>query len=132
MNRFILSNEYMKYILLSTLILFVTLCIYNPVFASHSGPFSQRGVMGLKHSDADIMRSTWEALRDNNLVGVKKEWNNPKTGRSGSIEVLKNFTDEEGRKCKQLRYKYSRKGFADTFTFIMDRCLVSEGKWKFK
>lgn len=121
----------MKYILPTT-IFFVTLCVYNPVYASFGGPFSKRGVMDLKKEDAIIMRSNWEDLRDNNLVGVKKEWNNPKTGRSGSMEVLKNFTDEEGRKCKQMRYKFSRKGFADIFTFIMDRCLVSEGKWKFK
>ncbi len=132
MNRFILWSEYMKYILLPTLIFFVTLFICNPVFASFGGPFGLRGVMGLKHEDAIIMRSSWEELRDNNLVGVKKEWNNPETGRSGSIEVLKNLTDEEGRKCKQMRYKFARKGFADTYTFIMERCLVSEGKWKFK
>ena len=121
----------MKHILLTT-IFFAMLFIYNSVFASFAGPFSKRGVMGLKSEDAIIMRSSWKDLRDNNLIGVTKEWKNPKTGRSGSLEVLKNFTDEEGRKCKHMRYKFGRKGFADTFTFIMDRCLVSEGKWKFK
>jgi len=128
----------MKHILLSTILCFVALGIYSTVLelrSASANPFftgNVDGVMSLTKGDANIMKSKWEELRDNNLIGVKKEWSNPKTGRSGSIEVLKNFTDEEGRKCKNMRYKYSRQGYEHTYTFMMDRCLDSDGKWKFK
>jgi len=115
--------------------LIVTIFGSSPVFSSitsFTSPFGGDEVMGLKHEDVSVMRPIWEEMRDNNLVGVKKEWNNSTTGRSGSIEVLKNFTDEEGRKCKKMRYKFSRKGYKHTYTFLMDRCLISDGKWKFK
>jgi hypothetical protein len=113
----------------------ITIFSSSPVFSSitsFTSPFGGDEVMNLKHEDVSIMRPIWEEMRDNNLVGVKKEWNNSTTGRSGSIEVLKNFTDEEGRKCKQMRYIFSRKGYKHTYTFMMDRCLISDGKWKFK
>ncbi|TFH08055.1 MAG: hypothetical protein E4H07_08260 [Nitrosomonadales bacterium] len=123
----------MKHIFSSTMIFFAALYIYSPVFASSgAGPFGKNDVMSLTREDANIMKPNWEELRDNNLVGVKKEWSNPETGRSGSMEVLKNFIDEEGRECKKMRYTFVRKGFSDTFTFMMDRCLVSDGEWKFK
>jgi len=118
-------------------ILFFIVAIFSgsPVFAqitSFNSPFGGDGVMSLRHEDAKIMRPIWEKMRDNNLVGVKEEWDNSRTGRSGSIEALKNFTDEEGRKCKKMRYIFSRKGYEHTYTFMMDRCLISDGKWKFK
>jgi surface antigen len=126
----------MKRNLLSAMLFFAALCINSPILAALSsslaGPFGGDEVMSITWEDASIMKSNWEELRDNNLVGVKKEWNNPENGRSGSMEVLKNFTDEEGSKCKQMRYKFARKGFVQTYTFMMDRCLVSDGKWKFK
>jgi hypothetical protein len=118
-----------------TVFLMVTIFSSSPVFSaitSFTSPFGGDEVMNLKHEDVSIMRPIWEEMRDNNLVGVKKEWKNTITGRSGSIEVLKNFIDEEGRKCKNMRYIFSRKGYKHTYTFMMDRCLISDGKWKFK
>ena len=117
------------------LFLLGTIFSSNLVFAqitSFTSPFGGDEVMNLKHEDVSIMRPIWEEFRDKNIVGKEKKWSNSVTGRSGSIEVLGNFTDEEGRKCKKMRYKFSRKGFDHTYTFMMDRCLVPEGKWKFK
>lgn len=119
----------------SILFFMATILSSNLAFAqitSFTSPFGGDGVMSLQHEDVSIMRPIWEEFRDKNIVKVEKKWNNSVTGRSGSIEVLRNFTDEEGRECKKIRYKFARKGFEHTYTFMMDRCLISDGKWKFK
>ena len=91
------------------------------------------GTDAFKQSDLDMMHEGWERLVEEDTVNIPIFWSNPDTGHSGSQEVLKNYRDEDGLRCKTVKYVKESRHIKTLYTYTMERCLDErDGVWKFK
>ena len=66
--------------------------------------FLRNSVMSnFQQDDTDMMRKNVNEVLDSSDANAKKEWSNPRTGASGSAQVLDQFTASDGAPCKRLR-----------------------------
>ncbi|NQZ15073.1 MAG: hypothetical protein HRT94_09675 [Alphaproteobacteria bacterium] len=110
---------------------FITIIFVFSISSSNAQFFV--GTDAFKQSDLDIMHKNWERLVEEDIVNKPIIWSNPETGHSGSQEVLKNYNDEDGLRCKTVKYVKKSKHIKNVFTYLMEKCLdESDGVWKFK
>jgi hypothetical protein len=53
--------------------------------------------------DVDLMLKNADAALEAKEPQARREWSNPKTGATGSAEILREFTGTDGAPCKRLR-----------------------------
>ena len=61
-------------------------------------------------------------------VGTPVEWNNPATGASGSVKVLKAVDDREGLPCREVEVASQARKINNRSVQTM--CRVADGTWK--
>jgi len=71
--------------------------------------------------------NTVEAL-NHTADGDVRRWQNPKTGSSGEIGVVKSL-DRDGKRCRQTRVTNRARGYAES-TFDLLFCREADGTWK--
>jgi surface antigen len=78
--------------------------------------------------DRRLQGEAQEAVLASTDNGTKRGWDNPATGNSGSIELLRSFQSSDGRECKRIRITTQAgpsKGVA-----TMNMCRSGQGKWR--
>jgi surface antigen len=86
---------------------------------------------------AGLSKEDWVALhaaRDKALegaaaVGTKQAWSNPKSGNSGTIDIIDTLA-LDGMDCRSVRYDFSLKMKASNTTYLVHECKTGDGSWK--
>jgi 17 kDa outer membrane surface antigen len=60
---------------------------------------------------------------------TKGIWHNPKTGHSGTIDLL-HETKKDGRLCHLYRYTFKTGTNSDNTPYKLNWCKMSNGEWK--
>jgi hypothetical protein len=71
--------------------------------AANLGYLKNSPVAYFQQADTDLMLKNANEVLDSSDPNAKKDWSNPRTGASGSAQVLGQFTASDGAPCKRLR-----------------------------
>lgn len=77
--------------------------------------------------DFEIMKETGLKVLNESKEGETSQWQNPQTGHSGSIQLIKNMNTKE-RTCKKLQIINQTAERYGKSVFVF--CLQEDGKWK--
>lgn len=86
--------------------------------------------VSLTQADMDLIRTTLAQQVHSKTVGTSASWNNPTSGNSGTLTLLK-ITQRQGQRCEQIDYRIRppEKGTpSDHYT--LTSCLQPDGSWK--
>ena len=75
--------------------------------------------------DKELMKNARTKLLEQNIVGQRISWSNPKSGHSGEVSLIRTFK-RDGLSCGQLGY-ITKAEQSRSFSFSF--CLTAEG-WK--
>lgn len=94
-------------------------------------PFDKSG-FDLESSDIELIKQATKPFFDDETVplGTVNEWANPETGNSGTAMLVDRFAHND-MPCRRIQHDIRMKGVADGFRYIIDRCQVADGSWKF-
>lgn len=85
-------------------------------------------IEGLEASDMDAMGAAGAAL-EGKAIGHEESWNNPETGNSGTIRLLKEDTCQ-GMPCQYRGNTITIGETKKTEELVFRRCKTPDGKWK--
>jgi surface antigen len=93
-------------------------------------PFGRSDTVPLDSDDIQIMRSAATKLTLNNAaIGQTETWQNPKSGRSGSVSLLQTFK-KNGMLCQKRRYFVDQTVNSQASQYVMTLCRLPTGEWK--
>jgi surface antigen len=93
-------------------------------------PFRRSDTVALDKDDMQIMRSAASKLTQKDVpVGQTETWQNPKSGRSGSVSLLQSFK-KNGMPCQKRRYVVDPTVKSQGSEYVMTLCRVPTGEWK--
>ncbi len=78
--------------------------------------------------DRRLQGEAREAVLASTDNGTTRSWENPATGNSGSIELLRSFQSSDGRECKRIRINTQAGPSKNAAT--MNMCRSGQGKWR--
>lgn len=84
--------------------------------------------LNLNRQDLDIMRETARTALNDEPDGSTLEWENPQTGNSGTVTVVRSF-EYQGLPCRRIRHAIKTKGVADVHGAEWTQC-QKDGAWK--
>jgi surface antigen len=110
-------------------ILLLSALLWADAATAQVNPFGDS--LDLKESDIAMLQAAASALFQDEkaAVGQSETWNNPETGNSGVVSVVRLF-EHGGLPCKRLQHTIKQKGFADRSIYQFARCRTSDGSWK--
>ncbi|HVR68151.1 MAG TPA: hypothetical protein VMT98_16000 [Verrucomicrobiae bacterium] len=108
----------------------VTALLLSPA-AAQVNPFSRDG-FSLSNSDiAKLEEATRPFYEDATVpLGTARAWNNPESGNQGTAKLVERF-EYKKLPCRRIQHDIKLKKMADPFHFVIDRCQVADGSWKF-
>jgi surface antigen len=84
----------------------------------------------LTPEDLQLMNRAVSSLSSGDTrAGQKAAWENPDSGTSGTIEIVKTF-EKQGMPCQKRRYSFRNERKSATDTFVLDMCRLPSGEWK--
>ena len=93
-------------------------------------PFGRSDVVLLDSDDLQIMNSAASRLTQKHVaVGQTETWQNPKSGRSGSVSLLQTFK-KNGMPCQKRRYYVDQTVNSQASAYVLNLCRVPTGEWK--
>jgi hypothetical protein len=84
----------------------------------------------LTTEDSEIIKTKARVEMNGKPEGTVLEWDNPKSGNSGTVTLLKRFTID-GRECRSLRHVLNIVR-AEPFRYKLTICLQPDGSWKWR
>jgi surface antigen len=97
---------------------------------AQNSPFGRSDTMDFDNEDlAAINGAASKIGQPNSKVGQTENWQNPKTGRSGSISLLQTF-ERYGLPCQKRRYTVDSTVKNPGSSYVMDFCRLPSGEWK--
>ena len=84
----------------------------------------------LTRQDIELINNKARVEMGDKPEGTILEWDNPKSGNSGSVTLLKRFS-AEGRECRALRHVFNVVR-AESFRYKVTICLQPDGTWKWR
>jgi hypothetical protein len=87
----------------TTLISFAVCAISVATNAANLGFLAKSPISYFQQDDVDLMKKNAYAVLDSSDQDSKQSWTNPRTGASGSAEVVGQFTAPDGTPCKRLQ-----------------------------
>ncbi len=100
-----------------------------PACAQQFPPFGTRLGAGLNGDDLSIIGSVTDAL---NAAGIEdsKTWSNPKTGTSGTVELVHGFRSSTGVQCHEMKYLFDFTRPTRRRMYTLNWCRTPAGEWK--
>ncbi len=84
----------------------------------------------LTAEDIEIIKETARVEMGDKPKGTTLEWDNPKSGNSGSVTLLKRFS-VEGRECRKLQHVLNIVR-AESFNYKVTICRQPDDSWKWR
>jgi surface antigen len=108
----------------------VTALLLSPAVAQVN-PFSRDG-FSLSNSDIAMLEEATRPFYDDVTVplGTARAWTNPDSGNGGTATLVSRF-EYKKLPCRRIQHDIKLKKMADPYHFVIDRCQVADGSWKF-
>jgi surface antigen len=108
----------------------VTALLLSPAVAQVN-PFSRDG-FSLSNSDIAMLEEATRPFYDDVTVplGTARAWNNPESGNGGTAVLVERF-EYKKLPCRRIQHDIKLAKLADPYHFVIDRCQVADGSWKF-
>jgi len=107
----------------------LTLLALGPAQAQLLGPLWETRVT-LTQADLDMVKSTLAQQIHNKPAGTSTSWQNPASGNSGTITLLK-ILARHGNRCEQIEYRlFPPEKASPGDRFVLVSCLQRDGSWK--
>ncbi|HEY7688367.1 MAG TPA: hypothetical protein VH835_06725 [Dongiaceae bacterium] len=99
--------------------------------AAQVNPFGRAG-FSLTDSDvAKLEEATKPFFNDATVpLGTTRAWNNPDSGNGGTAILVSRF-EYKKLPCRRIQHDIKLAKVADPYHFVIDRCQVADGSWKF-
>jgi hypothetical protein len=81
-----------------------------------------------KGPDLEMFQSNLNDALEQNADGDIRRWENPNTGSSGEIEVIKSIA-RDSKRCRSVRISNRARGYAEAKTDAVF-CRETDGQWK--
>ncbi len=108
----------------------VTALLLSPV-AAQVNPFSRDGFSLSKSDIAKLEEATRPFYEDVTVpLGTARAWKNPESGNGGTAVLVERF-EYKKLPCRRIQHDIKLEKLADPFHFVIDRCQVADGSWKF-
>ena len=103
--------------------------VTNPGIASGSnlGFLKDAPITRFTGPDLEMFQSNLTAALEQNADGGSRHWENPNTGSSGQIAVIKSFV-QDSRRCRHTRISNRARGYAEAQTDAVF-CKEADGRW---
>src|SRR5262245_13441656 len=94
-------------------------------------PFSKSGFSLTKEDIAKLEEATKPFFEDPTVpLGTARAWSNPKSGNGGTASLVSRF-EYKKLPCRRIQHDIKLAKVGDPFHFVIDRCQVADGSWKF-
>src|SRR5262249_53580290 len=87
--------------------------------------------LALSADDLNLMKKAAREQLDGKPDGAVASWDNPKSGHSGTVTLLKSSTNA-GQPCRRVRHSINAKGLATPAHYVLNICKQADGSWKTK
>lgn len=84
----------------------------------------------LTSEDVELIKQKARVEMGDKPKGTVLEWNNPKSGNSGSVTLLRRFSID-GRECRALRHVLNVE-LEESFDYKVTICLQPDGTWQWR
>lgn len=92
------------------------------------------GRSGFSLSDSDVAKleeATKPFFNDATVpLGTTRAWSNPDSGNGGTAVLVSRF-EYKKLPCRRIQHDIKLAKVADPYHFVIDRCQVADGSWKF-
>ena len=85
----------------------------------------------LTADDLTLMKKAAREQLDGKPDGAVASWDNPKSGHSGTVTLLKSSTSA-GQPCRRVRHSINAKGLSTPAHYVLNICKQADGSWKTK
>lgn len=119
-------------ILVRTLVVILATGLFLSTAAAQGiNPFSKSG-FSLSQSDVAKLEEATKPFYDDASVplGTARAWSNPESGNHGTAVLVERF-EYKKLPCRRIQHDIKLKKIADPYRFVIDRCQVADGSWKF-
>ena len=108
----------------------VTALLLSPAVAQVN-PFSRDG-FSLTNSDIAKLEEATRPFYEDATVPLKttRAWSNPESGNKGTAKLVERF-EYKKLPCRRIQHDIKLAKLADPYHFVIDRCQVADGSWKF-
>ena len=97
-------------------------------FGGNLGFLKDAPITRFNDEDREMFQTNLTEALEKDAEGNVRKWENPKSGSSGDIAILKRFT-YDNKPCREVRFTNRVRGYTDaTSKTVM--CKESEGKWQ--
>jgi surface antigen len=109
----------------------VTALLLSSAAAQGINPFSRDG-FSLSNSDiAKLEEATRPFYEDVTVpLNTTRAWSNPESGNKGTAVLVSRF-EYKKLPCRRIQHDIKLAKMADPYHFVIDRCQVADGSWKF-
>jgi surface antigen len=109
----------------------VTGLFLSTAAAQGINPFSRDGFSLSKSDIAQLEAATKPFYEDVTVpLGTSRAWSNPESGNQGTAKLVERF-EYKKLPCRRIQHDIKLKKMADPYHFVIDRCQVADGSWKF-
>jgi surface antigen len=78
--------------------------------------------------DFRMQREAQDSVLASTDIGTTRSWENPATGNSGSIKLLRSFQSSDGRECKRIQI--TNQAGPSKAVSTMNMCRNGAGPWR--
>lgn len=103
-------------------------CTGALAFGGNLGFLKDAPVTRFNDEDRELFQTNLTEALETDAEGNVRRWDNPKTGSSGEIAILKRFT-YENKLCRNIRFTNRTRGHPDATTQTV-MCKESDGQWR--
>ena len=122
----------MKQIILKGLgIVAVMALLLSAASAQTVNPFGRPGFNLTEGDVAKLEEATKPFFEDDTIaIGTVRAWQNTESGNAGTATLASRF-EHKGMPCRRIEHDIKLAKYGDPFHFVIDRCKVADGSWKF-
>lgn len=84
----------------------------------------------LTKDDIDRLNEAAGKLSSGVPAGTVEQWSNPTSGNRGTVKLLNEY-EQQGLVCQTIQQAIKFKKLPDTRAYVMKRCQLPDGQWKF-
>lgn len=108
----------------------VSAALLSPV-AAQVNPFGRAGFSLTDTDVAKLEEATRPFYEDETVpVNTARAWSNPESGNGGTATLVSRF-EYKKLPCRRIQHDIKLAKIADPYHFVIDRCQVADGSWKF-
>ena len=103
-------------------------CTGALAFGGNLGFLKDAPITRFNDEDREMFQTNLTEALETDAGGHVRRWDNPKTGSSGEIAILKRFTHAD-KPCRNVRWTNRTRNYPDATTQTV-MCKESDGQWR--